>query len=220
MNIDLDAELERRMASFVQAVKPVSDEEYEIRLRSKSDEDLRQKIEDLRHSWNVPKRHATAKIEYEGVWGAKSAAIAEKIGTGALFGIVGTRGNGKTQLAVEAMRKATQRLLSARYETAMSIFTRLKASFRKDGDETEMSVIEDLRKPKLLVIDEVGKRGETDWENNLLFSIVDHRYGDMTDTILIANLEKPAFLECVGLSIASRMNQTGGLIVADWQSRR
>lgn len=220
MNIDLDAELERRMASFVQAVKPVSDEEYEVRLRSKSDEDLRQKIEDLRHSWNVPKRHATAKIEDEGVWGAKSAAIAEKIGTGALFGIVGTRGNGKTQLAVEAMRKATQRLLSARYETAMSIFTRLKASFRKDGDETEMSVIEDLRRPKLLVIDEVGKRGETDWENNLLFSIVDHRYGDMTDTILIANLEKPAFIECVGLSIASRMNQTGGLIVADWQSRR
>jgi len=220
MNIDLDAELERRMASFVQAVKPVSDEEYEVRLRSKSDEDMCQKIEDLRHSWNVPKRHATAKIEDEGVWGAKSAAIAEKIGTGALFGIVGTRGNGKTQLAVEAMRKATQRLLSARYETAMSIFTRLKASFRKDGDETEMSVIEDLRKPKLLVIDEVGKRGETDWENNLLFSIVDHRYGDMTDTILIANLEKPAFLECVGLSIASRMNQTGGLIVADWQSRR
>jgi len=220
MNIDLDAELERRMASFVQAVKPVSDEEYEVRLRSKSDEDMCQKIEDLRHSWNVPKRHATAKIEDEGVWGAKSAAIAEKIGTGALFGIVGTRGNGKTQLAVEAMRKATQRLLSARYETAMSIFTRLKASFRKDGDETEMSVIEDLRRPKLLVIDEVGKRGETDWENNLLFSIVDHRYGDMTDTILIANLEKPAFLECVGLSIASRMNQTGGLIVADWQSRR
>jgi DNA replication protein DnaC len=133
---------------------------------------------------------------------------------------VGTRGNGKTQMAVEAMRTATQRLLSAQYHTAISVFSRIKATFRKDSKESEDDIVRALLKPKLLVLDEVGKRGESDWENTLFFSIVDKRYGDMTDTILVANLEPTAFGECIGASLASRMNQTGGFILADWPSRR
>ena len=174
----------------------------------------------LRINWGAPQRHETTSPQREGPWAEKLGLIEQRIGTGCLFGIVGTRGNGKTQMAVEAMRTATGRLLTAHYQTAISVFSRIKATFRKDSKESEEDIVKALLKPKLLVLDEVGKRGESDWENNLFFSIVDKRYGDMTDTILVANLEPTAFGECIGASLASRMNQTGGFILADWPSRR
>jgi Cdc6-like AAA superfamily ATPase len=174
----------------------------------------------LRCSWNAPERHLRSTVDRKGVWGQKLAGIESKLGTGFVYGLIGTRGNGKTQLAVEVMRTATERLMSAYYETAVMIFSRLKATFRPDATETEIKVIEQLRSHKLLVIDEIGKRGESAWENNLLFGLVDKRYNDMTDTILIANLEPAQFTECVGESLSSRMNETGGLIIADWPSRR
>lgn len=174
----------------------------------------------LRRAWNAPERHLRSTVDRKGVWGERLAGIEKKLGTGFVYGLIGARGNGKTQLAVEVMRTATERLMSAYYETAVMIFSRLKATFRPDATETEIKVIEQLRSPKLLVIDEIGKRGESAWENNLLFGLVDKRYNDMTDTILIANLEPDKFTECVGESLSSRMNETGGLIIADWPSRR
>lgn len=106
------------------------------------------------------------------------------------------------------------------YETALDIFARIKSTFRRDSKESEADIIAALRKPRLLVIDEIGKRGESDWENNVFFGLIDARYRDMTDTILIANLEPAAFSVCVGASLADRMKETGGLILADWPSRR
>jgi len=174
----------------------------------------------LRSNWGVPKRHEGAQADRMGAWGVRLGTIEAALGSGCLFGIVGTRGNGKTQMGVEAMRHATSHGMSAQYHTAVAVFSRIKATFRRDSKESEDDIVSALRKPKLLVLDEVGKRGESDWESNLFFSIVDQRYGDMTDTILIANLEPTDFAACIGASLASRMNQTGGIIMADWPNRR
>jgi DNA replication protein DnaC len=62
------------------------------------------------------------------------------------------------------------------------LLMRLKQSYRKDAAETEVAIIKDHRRPSLLVIDEFARRGETDWENNVLFELLNQRYADMTDT--------------------------------------
>lgn len=178
------------------------------------------KVLALQERWGAPPRHANKRADRTGPWGQKLAMIESQIGQGALFGIYGGRGGGKTQLAVEAMKAATRQLMTARYVTAMDLFLRLKATFRHDSVESEQDVIQDLRRPRVLVIDEIGKRGQSDWENNLLFALIDARYGHMKDTLVMANLDEDEFVGIIGASLASRMNETGGLIHANWPSRR
>ena len=216
----IDPNFQKILTGLVSGVRIVPPETMDALTKEKARMARISRQDGLRRDWNAPERHLRSTVDRKGVWGEKLAGIENKLGTGFVYGLIGTRGNGKTQLAVEVMRTATERLMSAYYETAVMIFSRLKATFRPDATETEIKVIEQLRSHKLLVIDEIGKRGESAWENNLLFGLVDKRYNDMTDTILIANLEPAQFTECVGESLSSRMNETGGLIIADWASRR
>jgi len=178
-------------------------------------------VENLRQHWNAPARHAQREsVDMSGPWGDSLRTIHASLGTGRMWAICGTRGNGKTQMAVEAMKQATQMGIPSRYVTATEFFAAIKATYRKDWSETEMNVIERHRKPRLLVIDEIGKRGDTDWENNLLFHLLDKRYQDMTDTIVLANLTAEEMAKSLGPSLSDRMSETGGLIECTWPSRR
>jgi DNA replication protein DnaC len=201
-----------------QTIRP--DDEVNAVMADIRSREAAERVELLRQAWRVPKRHQITTASRAGEWGKKLAMIESRLGQGSMFGICGLRGGGKTQMAVEAMKFATLNGMSARYIKAVDMFQRIRASFRRDSPESEVDVTKDFRRPKLLVIDELGKRGESDWENNLLFSIIDDRYSDMTDTIMVANLDQSGFLQCIGQSLASRMNETGGMILADWESRR
>lgn len=178
-------------------------------------------VDNLRQHWGAPERHVKRmSVDMSGDWGAWLTKIQSTLGSGKTWAICGIPGNGKTQMAVEAMKRATQMGLSARYVAATEFFAAIKATYRKDWSETEMHVIERYRRPRLLVIDEVGKRGDTDWENNLLFHLLDKRYQDMTDTIVLANLSAEGMANSLGPSLADRMSETGGLIECTWPSRR
>lgn len=180
------------------------------------------KIEELRRAWRAPQRHVTATPDFSGDWGSKFETIRDLMNTGkgVSIALVGERGNGKTQLAVELMRMATGQLKSCLFTTAMSFFIAVKASYRKDADQTEQEIMSEFGKPKFLVIDEIGKRADTEWENNMLFELLNRRYNNMTDTLLICNKAKSEFETYIGPSIASRMNETGGIILCDWPTFR
>lgn len=179
-------------------------------------------IAELRTTWGAPKRHVACNPPVEGEWGEslkKLKAMLEP-STGRLIGIVGTRGNGKTQLAVEAMKFKTELLHQCRFTTAVEFFIRIKATYRPDAEHDEMEVLKEFQKPKLLVIDEIGKRGSSDWENTMLFELLNRRYNDMNDTILIDNRSRQDFTESIGPSLASRMSEGGGIMECGWESFR
>jgi DNA replication protein DnaC len=102
----------------------------------------------------------------------------------------------------------------------VEFFMEGKQSYRKDSDETEMGVLKRYRTPDLLVIDEIGKRGETTWEDTLLFELIDMRYRDMSDTLLISNQTQQEFTASLGPSLASRMKETGGVVECNWKGWR
>jgi len=102
----------------------------------------------------------------------------------------------------------------------MEFFLEIKASFRPDSTVTEKQVIEEFIRPKLLIIDETQERGETKWEDGLLTHLIDRRYRQERDTLLISNQTKEAFAESIGASIASRIIETGGIVLCNWPSFR
>ena len=168
-----------------------------------------------------PKRHtATADIDRAGPWGDKENALAAKMGSGFLVALVGTRGCGKTQIAVELIRRSAASGKRALYCTAIEFFMEIKASYGHNATGSEKEVIEKYVRPALLVIDEMGKRGDTEWENRLLYELLNRRYNSIADTLIISNQEVTELESALGPSIVSRMRETGGVIECAWESYR
>lgn len=133
--------------------------------------------------------------------------------------LIGGRGTGKTQIAAQVISTACAMNRTALYTRAMTIFLEMRATFGQE-DCSEFEVVERYRAPRLLVIDEMQDRGETAWEDRLLNHILDCRYGDMMDTVLIANFHRDALRKSLGESIADRLRETGGVIECVWKSFR
>lgn len=186
----------------------------------------------------IPARHMVPFNPKPGPWSDCLDKLVSRVRDGSIIALLGERGTGKTQLASQLIyryltgREAPERRsydsrcyfdggdkCHAMYVRMMEIFIALRASYRKEGP-TEDEQIAKFVSPGLLVIDEAQERGESDWENRLLAEIIDHRYGDMSDTLIISNQKPDEFKASIGPSIYSRLVETGGIIVCDWPSFR
>jgi DNA replication protein DnaC len=135
-----------------------------------------------------------------------------------IFGIVGNRGTGKTQLAAEIIKDLEPD--RATYTTAMALFLRIRATFDKAATENQKDIVRELSRTPLLVIDEMQERAESAWENQMLTHIIDGRYGNERPTILISNLTAGELTASLGDSITDRMRQGGGIIEITGASHR
>ncbi len=142
--------------------------------------------------------------------------------------ILGVRGVGKTQVAVEVLRRVAFNHELAResgrpvvrlmYARAWDLFHRLKGSYQKDG---LLAAMREVLAPAWLVIDEMHAVQATEWERHALENLIDKRYGERKRTLMVANQTKAQFVELVGESVASRIVETGGAVDASqWQNRR
>ena len=169
---------------------------------------------------DTPKRHQRhVGTDGEDGWPAACRRVLDQIGSGCLIALIGARGTGKTQIANQAILAACAFGYAALYTRAMTVFLEMRATF-SDEAKTELDVVQRYRAPRLLVIDEMQDRGDTPWEDRLLSHLIDLRYGDMTDTILVANLNRSALVKSLGESISDRLRETGGIIECAWDSFR
>lgn len=174
---------------------------------------------------DVPKRHADFALHPKPVspgspWGKTRDQLMSMLGKGVTVCLTGARGNGKTQLCVDAILKSTLEGRPARFITAQRLFMEFKATYDEGSKRTEVQVLDGFRRPSLLVIDEIGQRVESGWENRTFFELLNARYGDLTDTIMTANLEPAQLAENIGQSLVSRMQEGGGIIACNWPSFR
>lgn len=187
----------------------------EDRRRAEAAESLRRRL-----AWaNFPARHAERDLTEGLEWNAALASLRARIGFGFLVAILGKRGAGKTQLAVEAIRGRIEAGHTGRYVKAMDMLIRFREAFRKDGP-SEGEVIEEFLKPSILVIDAMEERAETQFEDRMISHLIDLRYDAMLDTILISNQAKESFAESIGKSAVSRLIETGEVIECNWESFR
>jgi hypothetical protein len=131
------------------------------------------------------------------------------MGTGTVSAVIGNRGTGKTQLA--AHLAATQlRLPTPRpvlFVKAAKMFEQMRATFGRE--KTDMDKAAKLYSVPLLIIDECQVRGNTKYEDDQLTALIDERYDDKLDTLLIANTAPGSLEEQLGSSVADRLRETG-----------
>lgn len=96
--------------------------------------------------------------------------------------LLGSNGTGKTHLAVGVVRELSGRLYSM-YE----ITTRIRASYVSGANETELDIVDELARVKMLAIDEIGRTKGSEAETNWLSYIIDKRHTRNLPLILISN---------------------------------
>ena len=171
--------------------------------------------------FGITERHGK-QVDVSGTspWMDAFDQVLESLGVGSIIGLCGGRGTGKTQLAIEAVKAVAMLGGYGSYDRLADFYMEIKATYRKGSDNDEADVIHRWRLPGLLVLDECHEQAATPWEKTMLNHLVDCRYGDMKDTILIANVKADEFRGMVGPSISSRMQESGGVIECDWESFR
>lgn len=169
----------------------------------------------------VPVRHRRVidDVKSPADWVTTRDKLRDRIGSGFLVALVGPRGPGKTQLAEQLILATSAIGRTCLYSRAMTFFLELRATYRSE-DKTELEVVQRYAEPSLLVLDEFQERGETPWENRMLNHLVDVRYGDAKDTLLVANHTPKTLKASLGDSVSSRLRETGGVVECKWRSFR
>lgn len=127
--------------------------------------------------------------------------------------LLGPTGLAKTHMACAAIRHLCMAGRSARFTNFGEAVKRIRNSWRREALETELDVLEDLRSPDLLVIDEVGVQNGTESEQNHAFDIINGRYSDMKPTIVISNTKPDGVIDFLGHRVVDRLLENNGLVI-------
>lgn len=193
-----DAEFRRRQAEFAREAKTAS----------------------ILAAAGLPELHARrAGVSEGGPWSEALAQTLTKLETGGIVALLGPRGTGKTQIAVEAVRHFARYGSPGKYRKATDLFREFRSCF-KEGGPDESALFNGYVELGCLVIDEAHRRGHSPWENVTLTDLIDHRYDARKPTLLISNETRADFGEAIGPSVVSRMHEVGLVIECKWPSFR
>lgn len=214
------------MSVTIQPFTPISPEETARRAEeAKRDAERKRKreVDQIITAAHLPLRHTLKHkdgVDRTGPWGQELERIKTRVQCGIMCALVGGRGPGKTQMAATLAIECAGQGITSLYCTATEMLMAFKSAYKSESKETEESVMLRFKRPTLLIVDEMDKRAATDWEQRLIFELLDRRYRDMRSTIIISNQTAREFADSIGPSLASRMTEAGGIIECTWQSFR
>lgn len=117
---------------------------------------------------------------------ARCAAFAEKPEGWLLM--VGPYGTGKSHLAMAIGNRQLDLGSSVYFATVPDLLSDLKATF-DGGGETYTKRFERIRNVGLLILDDFGTEKPSDWNQEKMFQIVNHRYQRRMPTVITTNVD-------------------------------
>lgn len=156
-----------------------------------------------------------------GVCRAFAESWPEKRAAGGSLVLTGSPGTGKTHLACAiANAVAREHLAAPVFGTVATMLRHIKDTYRKDSGRSEQAAIDDLVRPDLLILDEVGIQVGSEHEKLLMFEVLNARYQELRPTILISNLDATELEAFLGHRVMDRYRECGSVIAFDWDSYR
>jgi DNA replication protein DnaC len=145
----------------------------------------------------------------------------DKLATGASLVLSGGPGTGKTHLACAVAGSIMHdHLASVSFGSVATLLRQIKDTYRKDSTRSEQDAIDELVRPKLLIVDEVGVQVGSEHEKMLMFEVLNTRYQELRPTILISNLNAKELEDFLGQRVMDRYRECGSVLAFEWQSFR
>ena len=89
----------------------------------------------------------------------------------------------------------------------------LQEALQNSWSSTSGNILKYLIDDDLVILDDIGSEGFSDWKEKILMETIDQRYNSMLPTIFISNLFKSDFEDKYHARIASRLFATENTII-------
>ena len=129
--------------------------------------------------------------------------------------LYGPNGTGKTGLAVSMLHHCLENRRSGLYTEVKRLMMRWRDTFRAESDTSELGILDMLEVPHVLVLDEWGGEGLTEFVEKALTLTIDRRQKAQVPTIITLNLSAQIandvateqLVEMFGPSLADRLRE-------------
>lgn len=123
--------------------------------------------------------------------------------------LIGPPGTGKTVLASMILNELiiTRSLRCHYVKISRDFFAQLRATFNNDSGARTETVFNDIARKDVLVIDDFGIQSDSEWEQRMLYDLVDARYEAELPTIITSNIELEAVRNLFKGRIYSRLTE-------------
>lgn len=129
--------------------------------------------------------------------------------------LTGSTGIGKTHLAAAIANKA----IDSGIVTIFSTFSDLLKAER-DSMNGGKSMLNKYKDVPLLVIDDLGKEKQSEWVNEVLYQIVNHRYEAMLPIIITTNLTMKELYNTIDHAVFGRLVEMCEVVSVNGKDRR
>jgi DNA replication protein DnaC len=116
--------------------------------------------------------------------------------------LLGGYGCGKTHLAAAIANELVARGQPALFVVVPDLLDHLRATYSPHSSATYDERFDRVRNAPLLILDDLGTQSSTEWAQEKLFQIFNHRYNARLATVVTSNQE----LEAIDIRIRSRLD--------------
>lgn len=174
----------------------------------------------------IPARYRDAELTDPAVlaWasGLVEAARARRgiprIDRGRSLMLLGPTGTGKTHTAYAAIRALALSGASCPwlFTTAADLYARLRPRHGVDSEQ----VFDTYTNVCLLVLDDLGAAKGTEWNEEVNYRLINHRYEHEQPTLITSNVAPARLADAVGERVASRLSEMADRVVLKGTDRR
>jgi DNA replication protein DnaC len=96
----------------------------------------------------------------------------------------GCNGCGKTHLAAAIGNYQLQKGKPVFFKVVPDLLDHLRSTFRPDSTVTSDELFERIKTVPLLILDDFGEQASTDWAQEKLYQLINHRYNDRLPMVI------------------------------------
>ena len=188
-------------------------------------------IEEYMQATGIPKRFLLAKLSDSTMGDLVSHHMSNNQG---MF-FTGPKGAGKTHLLAAAIRlqiepvvKIKQKLdhppntiqKHAIFWPITELLYELRQCYNTETNTSEKTIVESCIKVPWLYLDDLGTEKTSDWTLQILYMIINARYGDMKPIIVTSNFNSQQLSTHIGDRVASRIMDICKIVKISGEDRR
>lgn len=166
---------------------------------------------------NIPRRYAHATTDLTEIHEWVYAARSEPQSAPSLL-LAGPTGTGKTHAAFAALWLCAETVQPFRFKAAST--AALLGDLRPSAKNDSEALMKQYCSDPLLFLDDLGAGKGSEWTEEILYRVIDHRYVNMLPCLFATNLAPNELADRLGGRTASRLAEMCQIIVIDGEDRR